>query len=81
MHVSHGDQGPQLPLTKGGERKKRKIIFIPAVYNTHMQAVVLDGETYWGTEISDTSGFAGPLPHSSCLRAEGWGSCRGGSGL
>ena len=45
-----------------------------------MQAGISDVGTYLGTEISDTSQFAVLLPHSSCLQAEGWGSCKGGYG-
>lgn len=80
VQVSHGDQGPQLPLTKGG-RKKTWSISIHAVDNTWAPGWWKDGRTYSGTETSDTSLCAGPLPHSPCLRAVGWESCRGGYGL
>lgn len=76
VQLSHGDQGPQLPLTKR-DQKKTWVISVLALYNTQMQS---DGETYWGTETSDTSRFAGPLPRSLYHQAEGWGSCRGGYG-
>ncbi len=36
VQVSHGDQGPQLPLTKA-DKKKTWFISILAVYNTQMQ--------------------------------------------
>lgn len=35
-------------------------------------------QAYWDMETFGTFRFACPLPHTPCLRAEGWGSCRGG---
>ena len=82
VHVSHGDQGPQLPLTKG-DKKKSWFIFVLFVQNTTRNWISIqwnNGGTHSGMETSDTSRFAVPRPHSPFLRAEGWGSCRGGYG-
>ena len=81
LHVSHGDHGPQLPLTVGDENKN--VINSYPCCTEHINATrqwISDGGTYWGTEPSDISPFVGPLPRSPCLQAEGWGSCRGGYG-
>lgn len=37
-------------------------------------------ESYSGMETSDTSQFADPLPHSSCLQTGAWGSYTDGYG-
>lgn len=78
LQVSHGDQGPQLPLTK---RHMTWFISFLARYDTKAKGKWIDGETYSGMEPFDTFRCAGPRPRSPCLQAEGWGSYRGGYGL
>lgn len=81
--VSHGDQGPQLPLTEEYKEGTCCIInWYPfCIDHTNVPRLwISDGGTYWGTKTSDTSRFVGPLLHTLCPQAEGLGSCRGGYG-